>query len=351
MANIKEVARAAGVSPITVSRVLNEPETVSLATRSKVEAAITSLNYVPNIVGQALRHKKTNTIALVISDIRNPFYVPMIRAVEAVASAHGYDVLLANTEASAETEMRQLRALVGRRVDGVVLAPVYNTPDSVSFLQSHNVPATVVDYQMPQNDVNVVRCDTRTATTMLTQHLIDLGHCRLAMITGPQGIVTAQDRAEGYRDALRRAGLSIQDNPVHFGEFDPRSGHHLATKVLSADGRPTALVTASNFIAIGATHAARELGLRVPEDLSIVTFDAPRSELVLDPFFTSVVQPAFEIAEVATNLLFEELSGQGVRIHREVILPTTLEVNSSTSAPVNGLARDVLPTNQEPFPA
>jgi len=331
MATIREVASRAGVAPITVSRVLNAPGSVAPATRARVEAVVAELNYVPNVLGQGLRHKRTKTIGLVVADIRNPFHVAMIEAVEEVAHAHGYAVLLVNSAASDVREREQLRTLIARRVDGILLVPVYNTPESVDYVQQHAIPVAVIGYPMPDNAVDVVRCDSLQAARELTEYLIGLGHRRLAMLTGPERIVTARDRAAGYTLAVAAAGLPVADNPIVYGQFDPVVSRRLARDLLTGPTPPTAIVTASNFIALGTAHAAADVGLDVPEDLSIATFDAPWTEFVLDPFFTGIVQPAADLARTAADHLFDAIDGRGKV--RDTILPTTFEVHASTAPP------------------
>ncbi|MFV0464002.1 MAG: LacI family DNA-binding transcriptional regulator [Nostocoides sp.] len=340
MATIREVAKRAGVAPITVSRVLNSPDTVAEQTRERVEQAIRDLKYVPNMLGQGLRHKRTHTVGLVIPDIRNPYYVPTILAVEAVAREQGYDVLLVNTDGRADLESRQLRNLVARRVDGIVLAPIYNTPDSVDFIQGQHIPVCVLDYAMPNNQVDVVRCDTLTAARELTTYLLQLGHRSLRMMTGPQDIVTARERAEGYVQAIEAFGLDVADNPVNYGSFDPVQSRIDARPLLDVASPPTAVVTASNFIALGAAHAALDLGWEIPGDLSIVTFDGPASELVLQPFFTCAETPAYEIAERAATLLLQRIHSPRSTQVSDVVLSAKLAFNLSTAAPVTqGAAR------------
>lgn len=316
---------------MTVSRVLNSPDSVSPKTRARVQAVIAELNYVPNMIGQTLRTNRTMVIALVVAEISNPFAIQQIRSVGDAARRDGYTVLFAHTEASAENELTQLRALVQRRVDGIVLAPVTNRPDSVDFVQGQGLPISVIGYPMPENDVDVVRCDTGTASRQLTEYLIALGHERLAMLSGPRDIVTAQERTDGFVAALRGAGISAV--ALHNAPYTVEGGYRMGLSVLGSHDRPTAIVTANNFIAIGAAKAARELGMRVPEDVSIVTFDNARSDSVLDPFFTGIIQPAAEMAELATGMLLDRLAGDYDGAGREVILPTRFEVHDSTAPP------------------
>ncbi|MDZ8200364.1 LacI family DNA-binding transcriptional regulator [Microbacterium sp. SSW1-59] len=330
MVNIRDVAARAAVAPMTVSRVLNNPDAVSVDTRKRVEEAIADLHYVPNMVGQGLRKRRTMVLGLVVSDITNPFAVQQIQGVTKAARAAGYTVIFAHTEHSADEELHQLRSLIERRVDGVLLSPVYNTPDSVEFVQRQRRPIAVLGYDMAGLDVDVVRCDTDAAARSLTEFLIDLGHRSIAMLSGSENIVTAVERARGYTRAMTEAGLGVR---ITYGRFTPESGYEMAMSALRAPERPTALVTASNFIALGAAEAASALGLRVPEDLSITTFDNARTDLVHDPFFTGIVQPVAEMASAGTDMVIERASGQVAGPGRDRIFPTTFEVHRSTAPP------------------
>ncbi|MDF2991715.1 MAG: putative LacI family transcriptional regulator [Microbacterium sp.] len=304
MVTIKDVAARAGVAPMTVSRVLNQPDAVAEPTRSRVRAAIDELHYVPNRLGQGLMRRRTMMLALVVNDITNPFAIQQVRGVTTAARQEGFTVVFAHSDARPDEEMRELRALIERRVDGIILAPVSNTPDAVNFVQATHTPIVVMDYRMPENDVDTVRCDTRSAASELTRSLIELGHRRIAMLSGPQDIVTAFDRAAGYETEMARAGLPPV---ISWGKYQVASGDEMATAVLLGPDRPTALVTAGNYIAIGATRAARRAGLQVPEDVSIVTFDSAQDDTSIEPFFTGAVQPIARMAETATRLLFDRV--------------------------------------------
>ncbi|WP_309620751.1 LacI family DNA-binding transcriptional regulator, partial [Salinibacterium sp.] len=235
MTTIRDVARHARVAPMTVSRVLNNPDSVSDATRVRVETAIDELSYIPNMIGQALRNKLTGAIGLVVSDITNPFAIQQITGVSSAARDRGFSVVFAQTEASPDEELRQLRSMIERRVDGIILSPVFNTPDSVDFVTSAKGTVVVLGYPMPDNDVDVVRCDSRAAASEATEHLLALGHRRISMLSGPPEIVTARERSEGYKNAMRRAGL-VPD--VRYGAFTVASGFEMATKILASESRP-----------------------------------------------------------------------------------------------------------------
>ena len=326
MATIRDVAKRAAVAPMTVSRVINQPEAVAPETRDRVEAAIRELRYIPNRLGQGLRNKQTMTIALVVSDISNPFAISQVLGVSKAARAHGYDVIFAHTNSSPQEELAQLRNLIERRVDGIVLSPVLNTPDATRFVQQQGLPIVVLDYPMPDNDVDIVRCDGLAAAHELTELLLEKGHRRIAMLSGPQEIVTAAERASGYSEAMSAACLAPD---VRQGPFTLAGGYDMAREALGVKPRPTALVTANNFIALGAARAASDMGISIPEELSIVTFDGVTKDLVVDPFFTGVVQPVKELSSLATDMLLERVTGVYDGPGREVVLPTRLDVHTS----------------------
>lgn len=330
MATMRDVARRAAVAPMTVSRVLNDPGSVAPKTRVRVEQAIHDLKYVPNMIGQGLRHQRTMTLALLVSDITNPFAIQQITAVSDAARAAGYTVIFAHTQADPAEEMRQLRSMIERRVDGIILSPVRNGPEPVDFVQQAGCEIVVIGYRMPENDVDAVRCDSRSAAAELTEHLLLLGHRRISMLSGQREIVTAVDRADGYRDAMDAAGLPVD---IRYGDFTIASGYAMAEGVLDAPSGPTALVTANNFIAIGAARRASERGATIPDDLSIVTFDNARTEIVHDPFFTGIVQPVDAMTRQATALLLERLDREYSGPGRDIVLPTVLDVHGSSAVP------------------
>ena len=312
---------------MTVSRVLNDPDTVAPETRSRVENAIEALQYVPNRLGQSLRSKRSMVIALVVSDLASPFAIKQIRGVSKAARAAGFNVIFTHTNSSFTEELEQLRSLVEHRVDGVVLSPVFNTPESTRFLQDQGLPVVVLDYPMPDNDVDTVRCDSISAARDLTEHLIALGHTKIAMLSGPEAIVTARERATGYSESMRAHGL---EPAVQFGSYTPQGGYRMAKDALKSKDRPTALVTANNFIAEGASRAALELGISIPGDVSIATFDSLSPDDIIDPFFTGIVQPVESLASLAMTMLLERILGTYTGPGRERILSTTFELHSST---------------------
>jgi len=338
MSRITEVADRAGVSAMTVSRVLNNSGYVSAATRQRVELAIAQLGYVPNALARQLRSKRTKMLALVVSDISNPFFTTIARGVEDAASARGFAVMFCNTDESNAEESRYLRLLVERQVDGVLLVPAENAAASLRLLRTHNIPVVVLDRRASRR-VDNVRCDSEAGAHALARHLIELGHRRIAVLTGRRGISTSVDRVAGVRRALADAGLELDDSLVRYGGFNfgntnLADGRLMTQDVLSAnDDPPTAIFAANNFIAFGAVRALRELGLRVPDDISVVAFDDLPAEWVDEPFLTVAAQPAYEIGRRAAEMMIDRLVGKRTSVGESVVLPFEVIVRPSTAAP------------------
>ncbi|MBN2004833.1 MAG: LacI family DNA-binding transcriptional regulator [Anaerolineae bacterium] len=330
MATIREVAKRAGVAPITVSRVINNSGYVNEKTRTRVELAIAELGYVPNMLARSLRSRRTDTLALILTDVSNPFWTTVARGVEDAASDADFNVILCNTDESETEQNKYLHMLLQKQVDGVLLVPARSTVDSIRFVQNQGTPVVVLDRRIPDARADVVRCDSEGGAYQLTLLLLSLGHRRIAMLGGPQGVSTAEDRTTGYSRALAEAGLEIDAALLHYGEFSLESGYAMTQAALARTPRPSGLFAGNNFIAIGALRALRDAGLRVPEDMALVGFDDLPTDLVVDPFLTVAAQPAYEMGRQATELLLLRLSGEVPSTYKEIVLPTTIVVRESS---------------------
>ncbi len=331
MTTLQDVAKLAGVSPMTVSRVINDSGYVSEKTRERVQRAIAELDYVPNALARSLRFKQTKTIALIISDITNPFFTTLARSVEDAASEQGFSVIFCNTDESRDKETEYLNVVVQKQVDGVLLVPAFSSLESVTFLRDCGVPFVVLDRRVSGLNVDVVRCDSELGAYQLTRHLLDLGHRRIAALSGSRQVTTAADRVAGYRRALIEAGLE-KEAIEYYGDYTAKSGYEMAKQAV-ATAQPTALFGANNFIIVGALRALKEANLRVPEDISVVAFDDLLEVIGLEPFLTVIRQPAYDLGQRATSLLLDRLSGAELGDPQEILLPTQLIIRQSSAAP------------------
>ncbi len=333
MSTISDVAKRAGVSTMTVSRVINNSSYISQETRERVERVIDELGYVPNALARSLRFKQTKTIALVLTDITNPFFTTLARGVEDVASEQGFSVIFCNTDESESEEAEYLNVLLQKQVDGILLVPACCEKDLIVSIQSRGSPVVLLDRRIPGAKVDTVRCDSEQGAYQVVRHLLNLGHKRIAILAGPQSISTSVDRVAGYRRAMSEAGLDRNAQLVYHAGFTQEGGYQMTKQVLANRVRPTALFAGNNFIAMGIFRSLREAGLRVPDDLSVVAFDDLLVEFVMDPFLTVVAQPAYEMGRQATELLLTRLAGEGPAEPQEIVLPIELIVRKS-SAPI-----------------
>ena len=330
MPTIQDVAKKAGVAPMTVSRVINQSGYASPEVRTRVQAAIEELGYMPNSLARSLRIRRTNTIALVLTDITNPFFTTLARGVEDAASQAGYTVLFGNTDESEEKETHYLDMILQKRVDGILLVPAGGSVAPVERIRHYHTPLVVLDRRIPGEVVDVVRCDSEEGAYRLTRMLLDLRHRQIALLNGPATVSTAVDRANGFLRAMRAAGIA---NPqVEYGSFTQESGIEMARRALAVQPRPTAMIAGNNFIAIGALKVLRKAGLEVPEDVALVGFDDLPAAMIIEPFLTVADQPAYEMGRQAAELLFKRLSGEQVDPPQEILLPVNLIVRASSGS-------------------
>ncbi len=331
MPNIHDVAKLAGVAPITVSRVINNKGYVSDKTRQRVEAVIDELGYIPNALGPSLRSKKTMTLALVISDITNPFWTTVARGVEDTANAHGYHIIIGNTDKSPDKQDDYLTFMLKKQVDGFLLVPA--SSQSLGILHRQKVPVVMLDRWIEGDSFDSVRCDSVGGAYELTKHLLTLGHRQIAVITGRQDHSTAADRVKGFRQALSEAGVSADQQQVYWGEFNQETGYDYTRQALNAAQRPTAIFATNNFIAIGTMRALHDAHVKVPEEMSVVAFDDLPAAITIDPFFTVASQPAYEMGQRATDLLLSRLADEGPGENQEIVLPVEIVVRKSSGKP------------------
>jgi len=315
---------------MTVSRVINNSGYISQDARVRVEAAVAELQYVPNTLANSLRFKQTKTLALILTDITNPFFTTLARGVEDAASDAGFSVIFCNTDESEVEQDKHLTVLIRKRVDGILLVPAGSTSTSMAFARQRTVPVVVLDRTVPNACIDTVRCDSEHGAYELTRLLLELGHSRIAMLSGPPAVSTASDRVAGYRRAMAEAGASLCETLIFSGQFTQASGHSMAEAAFRLNPPPTAVFASNNFIAIGAYRAVRKAGLRIPEDIALVAFDDLPPALVLEPFLTVAAQPAYEMGRKATELLLARLAGQLPPERQEIVLPTELVVRRSS---------------------
>ena len=324
MTTIRDVAKYAGVSPITVSRVVNDADNVNPETRSRVERAIADLGYIQNLAARSLRSKQSFTLALILPDVTSAFWTTVARGVEDAAQGGGYSVFLCNTDENPEKFTKYINTVIRQRVDGVLIAPYSMDGRQLSQLVEMKIPTVVIDRRVNNWDGDSVYCDSVAGSHALVQHLLSLGHRRIAILSGPVATSTAEDRVSGYCLALRKAGIPIDERLILRGEYRESSGLALTRELLSSGVDPSAIIAANNAIAAGVLEQLKIQGLSVPGDIAVVCFDEMPEMERRFPFLTNVTQPAYDMGINATQLLLSRISANGNLRPREVILPTRL---------------------------
>jgi LacI family transcriptional regulator len=329
--NITDVAQRAGVSISTVSRVLNNSDyPIRPETRQKVLEAIEELRFRPNDVARSLLLKQTHTIGLIVPDISNPYYPELSLGVEATASEHGYAVIFCNTSRRPEKVEYYLDVLLQKRADGIIIAGGGTdlTQISQGTLRSDTKIALVGKHHLPFPSVQV---DNFGAAREITSHLLHLGHRHIAFISGPPNLTSVQDRLAGYKASLEERGISEDNRLICEGDFGAESGYSATLSLLRGEPTPTAIFAANDRMAISAMAAAADVGLRVPNDLTVVGFDDIITASLVRPSLTTVALPAYEIGASAMRLMLRLLEGE--ECPKTVWLPTQLVIRQSSGPP------------------
>ncbi|MBX6323107.1 MAG: LacI family DNA-binding transcriptional regulator [Rhodospirillaceae bacterium] len=332
---IREIAREAGVSTATVSRVANRPEQVSRRTREQVLAVIERHHYVLDGIAVGLASRRSGLLGLVIPTITNSIYAASTQAVQKAAQAAGYTVLLAVSEFSAAQEARQILKLIERRVEGLILTGTQRDREIYEKLERNHVPYVVTWKLARRSGMPAVSFDNRRAAATATEHLIRLGHRRIALIVGRTDVNDrARDRREGFEATLRRHGLTPDPTLIHERDFEFEDGRAAMHALLAGPRPPTAVFCANDIQAIGALYECQSAGLNVPRDISIVGFDDLPVAQYTTPQLTTIRVPASDMGRLATETLIRVIR-EGKR-PRTRELPIELVVRGSTAPPRRG---------------
>jgi LacI family transcriptional regulator len=322
---IRDVALLAGVSPATVSRVLNGSTTVGADYAARVMDAIAELDYRPNRLARNLRRQSAEMIGVVVSDIENPHFTEMVRAVEDAAYRRGYRVLLCNTDEESDKQRAYLEMLAGERVSGVILSPSNPAGDEIQWVLDLGIPVIAFDRSVEDPRADSVVADNEGATRTATELLLGAGHTGVAFLGGLPGVETADARRAGYEGAMRAAGLTAREAE---GGFRIDGAQRATGELLDRNGDVTALVIANNLMAIGALKTLARRGRRVPDDVAIVALDDPFWAELVQPPLTVLAQPVRRMAGAAMRLLLERIGGRRKRVRHDVF-PFELRVRGS----------------------
>jgi len=339
---IYDIARKAGVSPATVSRVLTGNARVNPAKKELIHRVMEELNFHPNQMARTLQSRETRTIGVILPDISNPFFSEYFVEAERIAMQKGYTMFLCNTMNNAyndlgDAESVYLNTLLERRVDGILFMggrinesrPSEEHSEEILRI-SEKVPMVLVNGRMPGVDNYRVRTNERDGIIQVIEHLISRGHENIALLGGYKGVITADLKVRAFRDVLKKHGLKVREDRIVSGGFSIEDGERMVADLLKEPDRPTAIVCISDFVAIGVLQGALKAGLRVPEDLSITGFDDINISAHYVPSITTVSHNFERLAGRSLEVLFKVIAGE--KVPRETTLPMDLIVRESTGS-------------------
>lgn len=327
--SIVDIAKTAGVSISTVSRVLNgkaEQFRISKKSQQKVRETARRLNYVPNQFAANLKSGKSNTIALIIPSLSNPFFAEIASEINAEIRNRGYITIIGDSDENTDTENEELLQMQSRNIEGLVIVPCSQDSKNIKKLHDRGVPVICIDRYFEDQDIPYVSTDNYEGAVMATKHLIDLGHKRIACIQGVQHSVPNQLRIKGYKDAMTSSGIT--DYHISGDEFSVENGYKETKLLLQLKERPTAIFALSNTIAMGCMKALREEGLSIPEDISLIAFDDhPYLDYLATPL-TCITQPTREVCRLAVKHLFFMLQKKEIK-SKQILLKPELKYRKS----------------------
>ena len=325
---IQDVANFAGVSPATVSRVLNNYPHISDEVRRNVQGAISHLSYEPNRVAQRLRATHSRLIGIVVTDITNPFFNMIMASIESVFFDKGFSVLMSNTAANPQKEFDYLTMLENEEVAGLIIAPTSENVDRIAELAESGLPIVVIDRRLSNARVDAVLADNIAGAQAAVEHLIKLGHRRIGHLGGRMRLTSGRERYEGYKRAMEIHNLPVSEGWVRFGDHRHESGYARAMELMDESDPPTAWFITNNMMTLGALNAIHDRERRIPDDIAIVGFDDMPWAISLNPPLTVVAQPMMEIGFRAANMLLERIKQPDLPPRTE-ILDTKLIVRAS----------------------
>jgi LacI family transcriptional regulator len=340
---LNDIARKAGVSVSTVSRVLNrqsQKNRISSKTEKLVLKAAKDLNYRPNQLARGLRLKKTHTIGLVVPDISNPFFAHVTRMIQKNANDFGYSMIVCNTDENIETEREQIELLRGKGVDGYIIMPVGVENDHIVELIEFDKPLVLLDRCFNDLETNSIVVNNFGGSYQATKYLIEQGHTRIAIIQGLINTSTNSERVKGYKEALKEFGVPVDSKLIVGNDFRKDNGYIETKLLLSTSNPPSAIFTMSDLITLGALEAIEESDFAIPEDISIISYD----DIDFAPFFksplTAVRQPKESMGKLAVKLLIEDIKSKSKNVKQKIVLKPELVIRKSVKNLKSGFSHN-----------
>ena len=334
ISTIYDVAKEAGVSPSTVSRVLNNYSNVTYETEVKVKKACKKLDYIINANASNLKSGKTKTLAVFIPDIVNPFFTSVLKGFENKSLENRYNTIVCDTDESQEKELNYINMILEKRIEGVVIATVSKDNSHIKKIQDHGVPVVLLDRKIKNINADIICSNNREGAAKLVNHLINNGRKRIAIIAAPLYLSTSRERLEGYKKALEGNNIEVRDEFIKIDNesegFSTENAYEMTKELLNINPRPDSIFVVNNLMAMEVYKALKEEGIEVPKDIAIVCFDDLNLVYEMDPFFTIMKQPDYTMGEVAAEVLIDRIEGNYNNSFRKVEFKSELIVRRSS---------------------
>jgi len=335
MSTLKKIAEELGISVSTVSRILNgkgKKSRISDTTMASVLKYAEEVGYSPNLIAKGLQASQTFTIGLMVPDIANPFFATMAKNIEKWASKAQYSIILIDSNEDVEIEKKQLLNMMGRVVDGLIVAPVGDSYEHFAKIVKKNVPLIFVDRYFTDSTIPYITSDNYKGSYDATQALITCGHVRICLISGSSTNELVKERTKGYFDALRNSDIDVSEELLIGNSFSIQNGFESTKTVLQLESPPTAIFAMNNLIGFGVLKAIKELGLKIPDDISLIIFDNNPYLALLNPSISTVKQDSKKIGELAVKAILKEINQElditSLKIPTEIILRESISIQS-----------------------
>jgi DNA-binding LacI/PurR family transcriptional regulator len=327
---IYDIAKEAGVSIATVSKVINGKGRISTETRSAVFAIMERLDFQPSVIASALAGKKTFTLGLLIPDVSNPFFAEIARAIEDQGHQMGYSVVMCNTDNKDEKVERYISLLLQKSVDGIIIATGIEKKEILEQLLARKLPIVLIARELPLIAVDTVVVDDYVGGCMAANHLLQIGHKEIAILSESQKVSSSRERIRGFRQTMSDAGLTLNEQWLKVCDYKVEDGKNKALELLHEAHRPTAIFACNDMLAVGVLQAAKEMKMIVPNELSIISFDNTILSSVTNPPLTTIAQPMEQMGKHAVNLIVENIK-EGNQLKQRIVLRPEFILRESTS--------------------
>ncbi len=329
--NIKSVAKKAGVSVATISRVLNHPDAVAPDTKEHILSVMESLDYKPNWMARGLKLNRTGAIALLIPEITDMGYMEIAKGVEDVAHQKNYNIMLCATEDDRSKEKEYIENFIARKIDGIILVSTYLKKRDLQQLRKQDIPVVLIGKNDELAGENLVYTDYKAAAAEATRHLIEIGYRKIGIIYGSRPKIENTDKLDGFRKTMEEEGLSYQAEHFFEEENSIEGGYLAASKLLNLTDRPEAIFVTSDIMAVGAMEKIKQSGLRIPQDIAVVGFDNLKISGYLEPKLTTVTKPMYRMGLIAARLLFDVMEDENQEDDepQEILIQSKLKVRKS----------------------